>query len=69
MDTHIIRIYRYEKDNPKRIVGTVETVGEEVKTAFTTYDELWKILNPQKGEKRAKQERGMKRRIGDRANG
>ncbi|MBI5182102.1 MAG: hypothetical protein HZA06_04210 [Nitrospirae bacterium] len=48
METHVVRIYRYEKNNPKRLVGIVETIGEEgeAKKAFTNLDELWKILNP-----------------------
>lgn len=53
METHVVRIYRYEKNNPKRLVGIVETIGEggegdEVKKAFTNLDELWQILNPAK---------------------
>ncbi len=42
---YIVRIYRFEKDKPKSIVGTVEEVGIEGKSAFTNLDELWKILN------------------------
>jgi len=30
-------------------MGIVETVGKEVKKAFTRYDELWEILNAQQG--------------------
>ena len=43
--SYIIRIYRYEKDNPRVFVGTVEKVGEPDKSAFTNYDELWERLN------------------------
>lgn len=59
METHVVRIYRYEKNNPRRIVGIVETIGEgdEVKKAFTNLDELWKILNPSK--------EGLKQRRGE----
>lgn len=42
---YIIRIYRYEKDRPRRVVGIVEEVGKKGKKAFHTYDELWEILN------------------------
>jgi len=42
---YIVRVYRFEKDKPKSIVGTVEEVGIEGKSAFTNLDELWKILN------------------------
>jgi len=43
--TYIVRIYRFEKDNPKSLVGVVEEVGVKGKKAFTNYDELWDILN------------------------
>lgn len=43
---YIIRIYRFEKDRPHRLVGVVEEVGKKGKKAFQTYDELWEILNP-----------------------
>ncbi len=42
---YIIRIYRFEKDNPRSLVGLVELVGTKGKKAFSTYDELWEILN------------------------
>jgi len=42
---YIVRIYRYEKNNPRRLVGTVEEVGVDEKKAFLNLDELWKILN------------------------
>lgn len=45
VDNYIIRIYRCEKDNPRKFVGMVETVGKNEKRAFTNYDELWEILN------------------------
>lgn len=45
VENYIIRIYRYEKDNPRRFVGTAEKVGRQGKQAFTTLDELWEILN------------------------
>jgi hypothetical protein len=41
---YIVRIYRFEKDKPKSLVGVVEEVGVEGKKAFTNYDELWDIL-------------------------
>ena len=41
---YIVRIYRFEKDKPKSLVGIVEEVGGEGKKAFTNYDELWEIL-------------------------
>jgi hypothetical protein len=42
---YIVRIYRYEKSNPRKLVGTVEEVGADGKKAFVNLDELWKILN------------------------
>ncbi len=47
MDTYIVHIYRFQKDNPRGLVGIVESVegkGRE-KSAFTNLDELWEILN------------------------
>ena len=41
----IIRIYRFEHDRPRGLVGIVEEVGTKGKKGFNTYDELWEILN------------------------
>ena len=48
METYIVRIYRFEKDNPQRFVGTVEEAGIEGKMAFSYFDELWDILSAPK---------------------
>ncbi len=45
MENFVVRIYRYEKDKPNKLMGIVERVGEEGKKAFTHIDELWEILN------------------------
>ncbi len=47
METYIIHIYRFQKDNPRGLVGIVESVEgtQRGKNAFTNLDELWKILN------------------------
>lgn len=47
METYIIHIYRFQKDNPRRLVGIVESVEatKREKSAFTNVDELWEILN------------------------
>ena len=45
IDNYIVRIYRYDKNNPRRLVGVVEQVGMEVKKAFHNLDELWTILS------------------------
>jgi hypothetical protein len=41
---YVVRIYRFEKNNPRHLVGVVEEVGIKGKKAFTNYDELWDIL-------------------------
>jgi len=45
MEDFIIRIYRFERDNPRNLVGLVEKVGEKEQIGFTTMDQLWQILN------------------------
>jgi hypothetical protein len=46
---YIIRIYRFEKGNPRRLIGIVESVEGEKreKRAFTNLEDLWEILNSQ----------------------
>jgi len=46
LKNYIVRIYRQEKNNPRKIVGVVEEPEIEGKRAFTNLDELWGILNP-----------------------
>jgi hypothetical protein len=56
MDTvasYIIRIYRFEKDQPKNLVGIVLEAGKKEKKAFQSYDELWEILNSPKDRNEA----------------
>jgi hypothetical protein len=43
--TYIVRVYRFARDNPRRLVGVVEEIGRKGKKAFTGYQELWEILN------------------------
>lgn len=47
MENYIVRIYRFEKDNPRHLVGIVESVEGEgrEKKAFTSFEDLWEILN------------------------
>ncbi len=47
METYIIHIYRFQRDNPRGLVGIVESVETKrrEKSAFTNLDELWEILN------------------------
>ncbi len=50
-DTYIIRLYRFQKNKPQRLLGVVEEVGTMKKSAFANYDELWTIINSSKGGK------------------
>ena len=54
---YVVRIYRFDENNPRHLVGVVEEVGVKGKKAFTNYDELWDILNSPKG-RRARGRRG-----------
>ncbi len=58
MENYIIRIYRFEKDNPRGLVGIVESVEDEKKgkRVFTTLDDLWEILNSQRQISKSKEE-------------
>jgi hypothetical protein len=76
VESYIVRIYRFEKNNPRNLVGIVESVEHDKrdKTGFTCFDELWEILNshgcgadyspegPQEGGSRGL--RGIKDRVG-----
>jgi hypothetical protein len=50
-DTYIIRLHRFQKNKPQRLLGVVEEVGTMQKSAFVNYDELWTIINSSKGGK------------------
>ena len=52
METYIVRIYRLQQDNPRHLVGIVESVEGEGrgKRAFTNFDDLWEILNSHMSE-------------------
>jgi len=39
---YIVRIYRFEKDKPRSLVGLVEEVGKRGKRGFNSFDELWR---------------------------
>jgi hypothetical protein len=52
VENFIIRLYRFEKDNPRNLVGVVEVVGKKGRIAFTNMDELWEILNSSIGEEK-----------------
>ena len=38
IDNYIVRIYRWDNDNPRRLVGVVEQVGLQGKLAFHNLD-------------------------------
>jgi len=59
--TYIVRVYRFARDNPRRLVGVVEEIGRKGKKAFTGYLELWEILNLPGHSKSMK---SSKRRVG-----
>ncbi len=58
MEDYVVRIYRFKKDNPRAIVGLVETVGKKGRIGFTTMDELWEILNSSIGDEKEKNNAG-----------
>ncbi len=70
VENYIVRIYRYQKDNPRRLVGTVESIENKGrgKRAFTNLDDLWEILNsqileedlPKQGEAKKGRDDGIK---------
>jgi len=45
---YVVRIYRFDRKNPRQIIGFVEEIGGKGKKAFTNYDELWEILSSSK---------------------
>ncbi len=42
--SYIVRIYRIGDHKSRHMVGTVEEPGIQGKDAFTTIEELWRIL-------------------------
>jgi len=50
MDSYIVRIYRRDMNDPRRIAGLVELVEQEEKRAFTGIEELVNILVPVPGK-------------------
>jgi len=60
VDYYFVRVYRQEKDKPRKLVGVVEEVGVKGKRAFTNVDDLWEIFSAPKGGARGKQRSGTK---------
>lgn len=67
MENYIVRIYRRDAQDPERVSGLVEVVGDGATRPFTSFEELSEILLP--GRKAAEQRTGKKekRRKGERA--
>ena len=42
--SYVVRVYRCEANERRRVVGVVETVGQQPQRAFTNVEELWQIL-------------------------
>ncbi len=59
IETYIVRIYRRNRDDTRKIAGLVETVGKDEKKSFTSQEELWRILNL--GKKEMKQNTGKRK--------
>ncbi len=66
MNSYVVRIYRQEEDNPRKLVGVVEEVGVKGKRAFTDIDDLWEILCAPK--KYAKEKRASRAKENKAAN-
>ncbi len=50
-ENYVVRIYRFDGKNPRKLIGLVEEVGVEGQRAFRNLEELWAILNPSEGRK------------------
>ncbi len=63
MKSYIVRIYRSEKGRSRELLGTVERPGEDVKLAFTSFDELKDILSTRAGKDAFAQMREQQKRL------
>ena len=65
MGNYIVRIYRFEKGDPRHLVGIVEPVEDEKrrKWAFANIDDLWEILSSQIWETVLPQQRGVAKEV------
>lgn len=64
MDYFVVRIYRHPKNNSGVLVGVVEEMQGRGKQAFTTYDELWEILNGSIRHRQKKEARKKRQQAG-----
>ncbi|MDH4163773.1 MAG: hypothetical protein OEW15_13970 [Nitrospirota bacterium] len=44
MENYIIRIYRRDNDDPRKMNGIIESVEAGEQKPFGTYTELWEVL-------------------------
>lgn len=44
MDTYVVRIYRRDKRNTRKVAGQIELIEQEQTRSFTCVEELVKIL-------------------------
>jgi hypothetical protein len=65
MGNYIVRIYRFQKDNRRHLVGIVEPVEDarRRKWAFTNIDDLWEILSSQISERVFPQQWGAAKEV------
>ncbi len=47
--SYVVRVYRFEKSQPHKIVGVIEEAGVRGKKAFTSLSELWDIISSSEG--------------------
>jgi hypothetical protein len=64
VETYIVRIYRLDRKNPKKVAGVVEGIGEEGRKGFLGPDSLWKILTAPRRESLRRGEPSRRKRTG-----
>lgn len=42
--SYVVRVYRFAKNQPHKLVGVVEEAGVKGKKAFTSLTELWGMI-------------------------
>lgn len=50
MENYILRIYKRDRRDPRKMVGVVESVGGRGRGKFSSPETLWKILSARKGD-------------------
>ena len=53
IESYIVRIYRRRPGRGRLLIGVVEQVGRDRRTAFGSADELWRILTAARGRSSA----------------